>query len=107
MSARSSKSSRSRIDRPFDGNVMRRAQQIASKYQIVIQEQGDGYLGRGLEMPLVMNDGKTPAECVKATRESLVSAVAYLLESGKRPPAAASESQRSEQINIRLTPEER
>jgi predicted RNase H-like HicB family nuclease len=87
--------------------VLRRAAQIAARYQIVIQQEEDGYYGRGLEMPGVMNDGRTPAECLKATRESLVSAVAYLLESGKTPPAPAAENRRSEQINVRLTPEER
>jgi predicted RNase H-like HicB family nuclease len=107
MSAASERSSKRRIDRPFSRDVLGRAREIAVRYQIVIQQDDDGYYGRGLEMPGVMNDGKTPADCVKATRESLVSAVAYLLESGKTPPPPASENRRSEQINIRLTPEER
>jgi|SRR4051812_17530516 predicted RNase H-like HicB family nuclease len=107
MSATSVKSSSKRIDRAFPRDVLRRARAIAARYQIVIQQEDDGYYGRGLEMPGVMNDGKTAADCVKATRESLISAVAYLLESGKTPPPPASEHRRSEQINIRLTPEER
>src|SRR5437867_3617931 len=106
MSDRSANSSK-KIDRPFTPEVIRRAREIARRYQVVIQEEHGEYYGRGLEMPGVMNDGKTPAECLKATRESLVTAVAYLLESGKAPPAPASENRRSEQINIRLTPEER
>jgi predicted RNase H-like HicB family nuclease len=107
MSVKSAKSSSKKIDRQFDPAVLRRARDIASRYQIIIQEEDGEFYGRGLEMPGVMNDGSTPAECVKATRESLTTAVAYLLESGKAPPAPASENRRSEQINVRLTPEER
>ena len=107
MSVKSAKSSNKKIDRPLDAAILRRAREIASRYQIIIQEEDGEFYGRGLEMPGVMNDGKTPAECLKATRESLTTAIAYLLESGKAPPAPASENRRSEQINIRLTPEER
>ena len=107
MSVKSAKSSSKKIDRPFDLSIVRRAREIAARYQIIIQEEDGEFYGRGLEMPGVMNDGKTPAECLKATRESLVTAIAHLLESGKVPPPPASENRRSEQINIRLTPEER
>ena len=40
-------------------------------------------------------------------REILTTAVAYMLEVGEVPPAAASENKRTEQINIRLTVEEK
>src|SRR5437763_16898943 len=106
MSARSKKPSR-RIDRPFDADLLRRAKIIADNYQIVIQSEDGAYFGRRLEMPFVMSDGKTPDECVHATREALTVAVAYLLESGKTPPVAATESARKEQVNIRLTAEEK
>src|SRR4051794_41669519 len=99
MSATSIKSSSKRIDRAFAREVLRRAREIAARYQIVIQQEDDAYYGRGLEMPGVMNDGKTPAACLKTTRDSLVAAVAYLLESGKTPPPPATENRRSEQIN--------
>jgi predicted RNase H-like HicB family nuclease len=107
MSAKSAKSSSKKIDRAFDTATLRRARDIASRYQIIMQEEDGEFYGRGLEMPGVMNDGKTPAKCLKTTRESLAIAVAYLLENGKAPPAPASENRRSEQINVRLTPEER
>ncbi len=58
-------------------------------------------------MPYVMNDGKTADACVGATLESLTTAVAHLLEIGEKPPAPASDQKRSEQINIRLTVEEK
>lgn len=101
------KSSSKAIDRPFDPAILRRAKSIAAQYQIILQFEDGEYYGRGLEMPYVMNDGKTPDQCVKATRESLAVAVAVLLEGGEMPPAPASGGKRSEQINVRLTTEEK
>jgi predicted RNase H-like HicB family nuclease len=106
MSARSKKASKA-VDRPFHHPILRRAREIAESYQIILQYEDGEYFGRALEMPTVMNDGKTPDECVKATREIITTAVAYLLERGESPPAPASENKRTEQINIRLTPEEK
>ena len=106
MPARSKSSSKG-IDRPFDPPLLRRARAIAAQYQIVLQFEDGEYYGRGLEMPYVMNDGKTPDDCVKATRESLTTAVAAMLERDEKPPAPASGGKRSEQINVRLTTEEK
>lgn len=104
MSAKPRKSSKkTAIDRPFDPAILRRAREIASTYQIVIHFEDGEYYGRGLEMPHVMNDGKTPDECVEKTRDILTTAVAYMLEKGRTPPAPASEAFRTEQVNIRLT----
>ena len=58
-------------------------------------------------MPYVFGDGRTPEAAVADTREALVVVVAYMLEEGQRPPAPASEGRREEQVNIRLTAEER
>lgn len=58
-------------------------------------------------MPTVMNHGKSPDACVRATRDILITAVAFMLESGQTPPSPASENKRTEQINVRLTPEEK
>ncbi|HEY4329075.1 MAG TPA: hypothetical protein VGN88_05010, partial [Phycisphaerae bacterium] len=95
------------IDAPFAPDILKRARGIAEKYQVVLQIEDGEFFGRGLEMPMVMNDGKTANECVKKTRESLVSAVAYLLESGKVPPAPAADQMRSVQVNVRLTVSEK
>ena len=106
MSAKSTKSSKA-IDRPFAREILQRAREIAASYQIIIHFEDGEYYGRGLEMPHVMNDGRTPDACVGATREALAVAVAYLLETGETPPSASSENKRTEQINIRLTAEEK
>src|SRR5215207_1577132 len=106
MSAKS-KNSSARIDRPFDAGILRRAREIADAYQIILQFEDGLYYGRGLEMPTVMNHGKTPDECVRETKDILTTAVAYMLEKGETPPAPASENKRTEQVNVRLTPEEK
>lgn len=58
---------------------------------------------RGLELPTVMSDGKTPAACVKNTREALALTVATLLEDGEAVPPAAKQNVRDQQVNIRLS----
>jgi len=96
------------IDRPFAPEILRRAREIAEQYTIILQPDPDlGYFGRGLEFPYAMDDGKTPDECVRKTREAFVAAVATMLEKGQIPPAPAVEQRRDEQVNIRLTPEEK
>jgi predicted RNase H-like HicB family nuclease len=106
MSVASKKRSKA-IDRPFAPDLLRKARAIAESYQIILHEEDGDYYGRAVEMPNVMNDGATPDECVKATREILTTAIAYLLETGQAPPAPASERKRTEQINVRLTSEEK
>lgn len=96
------------IDQPFDAKILRRARRIAARYAIVLRPDTDlGYVGRGLEFPLAFGDGHTPDECVRQTREAFVGVVAYMIETGQTPPAPASEAQRSEQINVRVTAEEK
>jgi predicted RNase H-like HicB family nuclease len=107
MSAKPRKLSKPVIDRPFDAKLLHRARDIANSYQIILNFEDGDYYGRGLEMPHVMNDGKSPDECVRKTRDILTTAIAYMLETGQTPPSPASDNKRSEQINIRLTPQEK
>lgn len=110
MSARSGKNSTSktRIDRPFDPSIWKQSAQIAGGYRLVIQKDPDvGYLGRSIEMPLVMAEGSTIARCAAETLDALTAAVATLLESGQRPPQPVSQEKRTAQLNIRVTEEEK
>jgi predicted RNase H-like HicB family nuclease len=109
MSVKSKKSSKvgKAIDRPFDPGVLRRARQLAEAYQIVLRQEDGEFYGRAIEMPDVMNDGKTADECVEKTRDILTTSIAYLIEAGKNPPPPASEERRTEQVNVRLTAEEK
>ena len=114
MSARyvgSSKKSKSRdasVKRPFDPAIERRARQIAQQYRVILEPDAEvGFVGRGLEMPTVFADGRTPNECLRATGEALSAAVATMLEMGLRPPAPSAKGTRQAQINVRLTAEEK
>lgn len=95
------------VDRPFDADLLRRAGEIANQYQIILQYEDGEYYGRALEMPGVMNHGRTPDACVANTRDILQTTIAHMLETGQTPPPPASEGRRSEQINVRVTPEEK
>ena len=98
-----SRKSRRKIDAPFSPDVLRRARALADRYQIVVSMEVGEYYGRGLELPLVMDDGATPQACVANTREALVVTVATMLELGQTPPSPASDEKRDQQINIRLS----
>jgi predicted RNase H-like HicB family nuclease len=106
MSAKSKRSSRN-IDRPFAAGILAEAHKCAEQYQVILSRDDGEWHGRGLEFPHVFGEGKTAAECVASTIDAMTAAVAYLLEKGEQPPAAARESVRTEQVNIRLTAEER
>jgi predicted RNase H-like HicB family nuclease len=96
-----------KLNKPFNRNVLVTAKKVAEKYGVILSFENGEWYGRGLEMPNVFGDGKTPDECVENTKNGLISAVAHLLEQGEVIPAPASERKRTEQVNIRLTPEEK
>jgi hypothetical protein len=58
-------------------------------------------------MPLAMGDGKSPDQCIDSTRAAMFAAAATILEQGRTLPVPSVEGNRSEQINIRLTAEEK
>lgn len=102
MSSKSKK-----LNREFDKKVLSNARKIVEKYEVIISHENDEWYGRGLEMPTVFGDGKTPDECVKNTKDALVATVAHLLEQGEVIPAPAGDGKRTEQVNVRLTTEEK
>ncbi|MCC6682607.1 MAG: hypothetical protein IT445_17035 [Phycisphaeraceae bacterium] len=104
----SKKISNKKADAPFDAALWKKAADIAAGYKLVIQkEPGVGYLGRSIELPMVMADGKTVPLCAEATLEAQTTAVATMLEKGQNPPLASSSDKRSAQVNVRLTEEEK
>lgn len=106
MSAKSRKSAKG-IKRPIPAAVLAEARRIAGEYQIVLAVEEGHYYGRGLELPNVFGDGSTVEACMKDTRLALETTVATLLEQGDRPPAPASSGRRTEQVNVRLSAEEK
>lgn len=63
--------------------------------------------GRGLELPNILGDGRSVGQCVENTQEALAGYVAYLLEEGQKPPSPSREGTRTQQVNVRLTAEEK
>ena len=96
-----------KLNKAFDPKILGTARKIAEKYEVILSFENNEWYGRGLEMPNVFGDGKTPNECIENTKEGLVSAIAHLLELGETVPSPANEGKRTEQVNIRLTVEER
>ena len=94
-------------DRPFDSAAWSEAERLVCQYQVVLHCEDDHWYGRGLEFPKVFADGENADECVAETRKAMQGVVAFLIESGKSPPAPAREGARLQQVNVRLTSEER
>lgn len=91
----------------FNPTIWKTALKTASEYQIILSTEEGEWYGRGLELPNIFGDGDTAEACVESTREALAVAVAYLLETGKTPPTPAQQGLRTQQVNVRLTPEEK
>jgi predicted RNase H-like HicB family nuclease len=106
MSGKSKESAKA-VDRPFRADVLQEATRIAEEYQIILSCEEGHWYGRGLELPNVFGDGKTVTRCMEDTREALRGAVATMLEQGQKPPTPAREGTRTQQVNVRLTAEER
>lgn len=89
--------------RPFSKTVLAAARKVSRHYHVVIEETDGIFLGSGLEMPLVMADGRTPAECLKNTREALLAASAALIERGDCLPQPMDQLHRTIHVDLRLT----
>ena len=96
-----------KLNREFDSGILAKAKKIVEKYEVIMSFEDGQWYGKGLEMPLVFGDGKTPDECIKNTKEALTATIAHLLEIGEAVPPPASEGKRTEQVNVRLTVEEK
>jgi predicted RNase H-like HicB family nuclease len=83
------------------------ARAIAAQYQLVIWFEEGEYYGRGVELPYAFGEGSTVEECAASTREAFVTAVAGFLQEGQTPPAPAHEGKRDQQLNIRVSSQER
>jgi predicted RNase H-like HicB family nuclease len=97
------------IRRPFAADTLAAAKLAIAQYQVSIwfDEDEKRYFGRGIELPLVMGDGRTPDQCVRNTCQALIVTIATMIESGESPPLPANEGRRDQQVNIRLTRIER
>ncbi len=95
------------IERPFPPKVLADARRIVGQYHVLLWQEDGRWYGRGLELPNVFGDGLTSAKCVACTLDGLTATVAHLLETGAQPPAPARDGTRNEQVNVRLSAEEK
>ena len=122
MSAKSKKPSPSRkplkkrktkaeLTKPFAPKVLAKAAKLAERYTVIMaleeDDTGQFYFGRTLEMPFVMADGKTRAECMEQVLEATTFAIASTYEESEVPPQPATDEKRSAQVNVRLTAQEK
>jgi len=106
MCARSKNSKADDPARPFDADTLDTAKELVERYQIILGQDEDTWIGHGLEMPNVFGEGTSPDQCIVDTRQAMTAAVATMLELGQRPPMPAGDK-RVEQVNVRLTVEEK
>jgi len=96
------------LKRPFKESVLRKAKKIVADYRIILERNERlGFIGSSVELPTVFADAKTPEKCYRAAEDALMVAVATMIECGQRPPQPASAGRRTEQVNVRLTAEEK
>jgi predicted RNase H-like HicB family nuclease len=90
-SKKSNRQSSTDHHRPFASVVLRRAEELAARYQVVVwhDEEENCFYGRGVELPLAMGDGTTSEQCIQNTREAFVAVLATLIEMGHAVPAPA------------------
>jgi len=96
------------LNKPFKESIVRKAKKLVADYRIILERNENlGFIGNSVELPTVFADAKTPEHCYKATQDALMVAVATMIECGQRPPQPASAKRRTEQVNVRLTAEEK
>ena len=96
-----------RLTGRFRRGVLRDARKLVAEYQVVLHSEAGHWYGRGLELPNVFGDGASADACIADTRDGLCGAAALLLERGQRPPSPARQGTRTQQVNVRLTAEEK
>jgi predicted RNase H-like HicB family nuclease len=105
------KATKAELTKPFDPAILRNAAALAERYTVIVGLDDDArtptYIGRTLEMPLVMADGVTRSSCMEQVIEATRVAIATMLEAGDVPPQPATDESRTAQVNIRLTQREK
>jgi len=96
------------LNRPFSRAILRKARKLVANYRITLERSENlGFIGSAVELPTVFADAKSPEKCYKAAQDALTVAVATMLERGQKPPQPVSARKRTEQVNVRLTAEEK
>lgn len=83
------------------------AAKLADRYRITLWQDEGEWWGRCVELPNCLGNGKTPEAAFAATKQAVIASLASDLADGIPVPLPAREGVRSEQVNIRLSADER
>lgn len=99
---------RRRLARPFAPALLKRAARLARDYRFIIEAEEDGgFTGATVEMPTVMGGGKSVQACYRDTLDATAATIAMMLERGERAPSPSRDAARSQQVNVRLSSDEK
>jgi predicted RNase H-like HicB family nuclease len=84
-----------------------RAAELAERYKVTVWiEEGEWY-GKCVELPHCMGDGASADAAIASTRQAIRAGLAADLADGLPVPLPARDGVRSQQVNIRLSADER
>ena len=86
---------------------LERAGKFALAYKYTLWPEDGEWWARCVEMPHCLGDGKSAEAAIASAREAVVVGLAADLANGMPAPLPAREGVRSEQVNIRLSADER
>ncbi len=84
-----------------------KAAKLAKEYKYTVWPEDGEWWSRCVELPHCMGDGKDVESAIEAARETVAAGLAADLAAGMPAPHPAREGVRSEQVNIRLSADER
>jgi len=93
-------------DQAFDAKILSKAERAVDEYRFAFWREDGRYVGQCVEMD-TLGIGATVERCIAEARALAVTGVAFMLESGQRPPLPSRNQDRNVQVNIRLSPDEK
>src|SRR5665213_663864 len=91
---------------PFDRKILSKAKRAVEEYRFAFWREDGRYVGQCVEMD-TLGIGDTVEDCIAEAKILAITGLAYMLESGKRPPLPARNQTRNVQVNIRLSLDEK
>jgi len=92
--------------RTFDAKILSKAKRVVDEYRFALWREDGGYVGQCGEMD-TLGTGDSVERSIAQARAMAGTGVAFMLESGKRPPLPSRNQARRVQVNTRLSPDEK
>ncbi len=93
-------------NKPFDPKFLSKARGAVEEYRFAFWREDGRYIGQCVETD-TLGTGDTVDRCIADAKSLAGTAVAHMLETGKRAPIPARNQPRNAQVNIRLSPDEK